>query len=302
MAETATQCDNMFGNKLYQIRARSALPILVRQAASGYPIYYEALASELSMPNPRNLNYVLGSIGTTLNELSGKHGWGKIPHIQSLTINQQRRLPGEGFEGFLAEKTSEYRNLSLANKRAYLAAYWHEIYAYPYWADILETCELSPASPDARDIVTEAKIGMSGGGGEGEEHRRLKAWVANSPELVGLPVTAGVTKEAPLPSGDKIDVLFHTTSRLVAVEVKSSISNEVDLTRGLFQCVKYRSVMEAERGFCGARHSVEALLVVGRSFPAALRALQNSLGVQVVELLGEHPVNRTAGFGKPLVY
>ncbi|WP_158665357.1 hypothetical protein [Sinorhizobium fredii] len=131
MAETASQCDNMFGKRLYQIRARCALPILARQAASRKPIYYEALAVELAMPNPRNLNYVLGSIGTTLNELSRKHGWGEIPQIQSLVINQHRRLPGHGFEGFLAEKMSVYRNLSVMEKRAYLDAYWHEIYAYP---------------------------------------------------------------------------------------------------------------------------------------------------------------------------
>ncbi|WP_158665356.1 hypothetical protein [Sinorhizobium fredii] len=91
-----------------------------------------------------------------------------------------------------------------------------------------------------------------------------------------------------MPSGDKIDVLFDAPGRLVAVEVKSSISNDVDLTRGLFQCVKYRAVMEAERGVSGARHSVDALVVVGRRFPAALRALQNSLGVQVVEILDRH--------------
>src|SRR4051794_30556303 len=119
----------MFGNKLYQTRARSALPILMRQAGSRKPIYYEALAAELGMPNPRNLNYVLGSIGTTLNELSAKGSLGEIPHIQSLVINQHRRVPGHGFEGFLTERVGEYRSLSLAEKRAYLDAYWHEIYA-----------------------------------------------------------------------------------------------------------------------------------------------------------------------------
>ncbi|MFN3425668.1 MAG: hypothetical protein ACK40C_13280 [Novosphingobium meiothermophilum] len=126
MAETASQTDNMFGDKLYQVRARQALPILVRQALSRKPIFYKALAAELGMPNPRNLNYVLGSIGTTLNELASDPEWGEIPHIQSLVINQQRRLPGEGFEGFLAQRMKEYQKLSLAEKRAYLDAYWHE--------------------------------------------------------------------------------------------------------------------------------------------------------------------------------
>lgn len=288
MAETASQTDNMFGDKLYQTRARQALPILVRQALSRKPIFYEALAAELGMPNPRNLNYVLGSVGTTLNELASDPDWGAIPHIQSLVINQHRRLPGEGFEGFLAERMAGYQKLSLTEKRAYLDAYWHEVYAYPYWRDVLEACELTPATDPAADIVEKAKTGKSGGGGEGEEHRALKEYVANNANVVGLPSNARATKEAPLPSGDKIDVLFDIPKGLVAVEVKSKISNEVDLARGLFQCVKYCAVMEAERGSKGARYSVDAMLVVGRTFPERLRSLQNSLGVQVLEILDRH--------------
>jgi hypothetical protein len=285
VTETALQTPNMFGDKLYQTRARMALPILVRQAASGQPIFYEALAVELGMPNPRNLNFVLGSIGTTLNELSVNPELGKIPHIQSLVINQDRKLPGEGFQGFLAERMKEYQNLSLADKRAYLKAYWHDVYAYPFWRNVLEACKLTPASDDAAsDILEKAKTGKSGGGGEGEEHRSLKEYVANNPSIVGMPANSRGKTEAPLPSGDKIDVLFEEPKRLVAIEVKSKISNDVDLIRGLFQCIKYRAVMEAERGFKGARFSIDAALVVGRAFPESLRSLQNSLVVRVIVL------------------
>lgn len=286
MAETGRQAKNLFGDKLYQVRARKALPILVRQASSRKPIFYEALAVELEMPNPRNLNFVLGSIGTTLNELSVDPGWGEIPHIQALVINQQRKLPGSGFESFLARRMKEYQRFSLAEKRAYLDAFCHEIYAYPYWTDVLEVCDLVPATIGSASIIAKAKTGKGGGGGEGEEHRILKERVATNPSLIGLPhnIVNGTT-EAPLPSGDRLDVLFHTQKRQVAVEVKSRISNDVDLIRGLFQCVKYRAVMEAERGFAGARHSIEVLLVVGRPLPKNLYPLQSSLGVQVVEIL-----------------
>ena len=37
---------------LYQRRAFSALPLLVRQAEAGRTIHYEQLARELGMPNP----------------------------------------------------------------------------------------------------------------------------------------------------------------------------------------------------------------------------------------------------------
>lgn len=70
MTDTAKVAEPLSGDKLYQQRARSALPLLVMQAISSTPIIYEDLAHELQMPNPMNLNYVLGSIGQTLLNLS----------------------------------------------------------------------------------------------------------------------------------------------------------------------------------------------------------------------------------------
>ena len=286
MAATASQTKSMFGDQLYQQRARLALPILVRQAAAQKPIFYEALANELGMPNPRNLNWVLGSVGVTLQELGRRVGWNRdIPHIQSLVINQRDRLPGSGFEGFLADRLKGYQSLSPAGKRAYLDGYWHEIFAYPRWNEVLNACGLVPATTDAAELVEKAKTGRSGGGGEGPEHLALKEFVRDNPRIVGLP--SGFPRgfvEAPLPSGDKLDVLFHARNRMLAVEVKSRISNVVDLTRGLFQCVKYRAVMEAERAFKSDSYRIDAVLVVGRSFPDGLKPLQNSLGVEVVEV------------------
>lgn len=62
----------IWGNKLYQQRARMALPILIRQAESQEPILYSNLALEMGMPNPRNLDYVLGCIGQTIEYLNKK--------------------------------------------------------------------------------------------------------------------------------------------------------------------------------------------------------------------------------------
>ncbi|MES2175446.1 MAG: hypothetical protein V4523_16055 [Pseudomonadota bacterium] len=286
MKATASQTKNMFGNQLYQQRARQALPILLRQAATQKPIFYEALANELGMPNPRNLNWVLGSVGVTLQELGRKLGWNRdIPHIQSLVINQRDRLPGSGFEGFLADRVKGYHDFSSAEKRAYLDGYWHDIFAYPRWNEVLNACGLTPSTTNAANIVDDARTGRSGGGGEGPEHLALKEFVRDNPSVVGLPTGfPRGTVEAPLPSGDKLDVLFFARNTMLAVEVKSRISNTVDLTRGLFQCVKYQAVMEAERGFKGSTYSIHAVLVVGREFPDILKPLQNSLGVEVVEV------------------
>lgn len=158
--------------------------------------------------------------------------------------------------------------------------------AYPRWNDVLEACGLATTQSNAAEIIEEAKNGRSGGGGEGPEHLALKKFVRDNPRVVGLPhgFPCGTT-EAPLPSGDRLDVLFYARSKMLAVEVKSNKSNNIDLERGLFQCVKYRAVMEAERAFKGGRYSINAVLVVGKGFPSTLKPLQNSLGVEVIEVI-----------------
>ena len=282
----------MFGTKSYQERARRALPILVRQARSKKPIYYEALANELSMPNPRNLNFVLGSVGATLNELAAKKHWNEeIPHIQSLVINQRERLPGYGFDGFLADKLANYQNLTRTEKRAYLDGYWIDIFAYPYWSDVLEECGLEDTDGDASAVIERGKRGAGGGGGEGPEHEALKLFIRDNPSSVGLPLNFPPgTAETPLPSGDRVDVLFSNPEKMLGVEVKSSISNDADLIRGLFQCVKYRAVMKAERGFKSAIYSVDAVLAIGKPLPHQLHALRNSLGIRVIEFDQTRPL------------
>lgn len=283
MAETASTAQNMDGDKLYQQRARKALPILARQASAEAPIYYENLAQELGMPNPRNLNYVLGSIGVTLEQLA-KRSNTKIPPIQSLVINQAQGIPGAGFDEFLAEQHVEYGRLLPRQKKRYLKAYWaKDIYPYD-WNKVLKELHLEPLKSDLSDLLNQASVGAGGGGGEGPEHRALKEYVSQNPQIVGLPAqTTNGQMEYPLPSGDRIDVVFRYRNRIVAAEVKSSLSNDVDITRGLFQCVKYRAVIEARDAFEATDSDVEAILILGRAMPKNLVPLRNQLGVRVIE-------------------
>ena len=88
---TAKISEPISGDKAYQVRARAAFPLLVRQAQAGVPVFYSDLAEELGMPNPRNLNYVLGSIGQSLERLS-KAWKTKVPPIQCLVVNKSTRL------------------------------------------------------------------------------------------------------------------------------------------------------------------------------------------------------------------
>ena len=271
---TGYKAKGIEGEALYQQRAREVLPVLVRQAKAAQKIYYGDLAEEIGIPNSRNLNYVLGSIGQTLQELGDKWG-GKIPPIQSIVVNRATGLPGEGFYDFLpAGRTAKQKEVLV---KAALA----QVFAYPHWDLVLSSLKLKPSEP-ARKLVEAAR--RFGSGGESKQHLALKNFVAHNPSCIGLSPQVGDGRtEYSLPSGDCLDVLFLTKKAWIAVEVKSVISPINDLARGLFQCVKYLAVLDAWRGFEGDSRDRRALLVLEGELPQRLIPLRNTLGVKVIE-------------------
>lgn len=279
MAETAQTATDIHGNGLYHERARRALPLLVRQAEAGEPIEYGSLASELGMPNARNLNFPLGSIGTTLEQLAKR--WRQpIPPLQCLVVNKHTGLPGEGIGWFIV-KAEDFRRLPLSRRRDIVRAELAKVFAYPRWREVLEALKLPPPPAAVSDTLLKAAGGRRGG--ESEAHRRLKHFVLTHPEALEL--TAGLPGEAeqPLASGDCLDVSFPGGSEWIGVEVKSRISDEADILRGIFQCVKYRAVMEAMQIAAGRARSVRVMLVLEGDLPPSLRAAQHALNIDVVE-------------------
>ncbi len=279
MAETAQIATDIHGSGLYHQRAREALPLLVRQAESGEPIEYGSLAVELGMPNARNLNYPLGSIGTTLQQLS-KRWREKIPPLQCVVVNKSTGLPGEGIGWFIVS-AKDFGRLPLSRRREVVRAELAKVFAYPRWREVLRTLELPPPPP----AVSAGLLKAAGArrGGESEAHRRLKHFVLAHPAMIGLPPGSPGRVEHPLPSGDCLDVFFPGSGEWVGVEVKSSISDEADLLRGLFQCIKYRAVMEAMQVVTGGARAARVVLVLEGRLPKSLRAARHVLGVEVME-------------------
>lgn len=267
------------GNKLYQQRARIVLPILVRQAEANRTVYYEALAQEVNMPNPRTLNYPLDCIGRTLLELSDR--WqSDIPPIEGLVVNKTTRLPGPGFDGFLEKDGGSWKTKD--ERKALIKIAWAKIYAYPYWREILSELQLDMTTNTAQHVIE--KAGHTGGEGEGADHFALKEYVRLNPQSSGLINSEGPGEaEYCLPSGDRIDVLFNYRKVIHAVEVKPFNSAEADLARGLFQCVKYRAVLQANARYKHDMRIISVCLVLGGSLPVTLIPLRNSLGVDVIE-------------------
>ncbi|NOY73142.1 MAG: hypothetical protein GXP14_12360 [Gammaproteobacteria bacterium] len=285
MTDTAEIAEPLSGDKLYQQRARKALPLLVRQARASTPITYEDLAHELNMPNPRNLNYVLGSIGQTLLNLS-KHWNINIPPIQCLVVNKNTRLPGEGVGWFITD-LSHYKKLSNKQRRQLVNAELQKIYAFDKWSDVLNTLGLNTDQSDFKKL--NKKASQLKGGGEGPEHKKLKTFVANNPQIFGLPSSSGPgEKEHSLPSGDSLDVFFVHRKEHIGIEVKPHISDSADITRGLYQCVKYQAVLEARQAANGEPQNVRTILVLGGELPDELVPLKNVLGIEVYEKVNAH--------------
>jgi hypothetical protein len=278
--ETAKAAQPIMGNKLYQQRARKAFPILVRQALAGTPILYSDLANEIEMTNPRNLNYVLGSIGKAIKNLSEK--WSEeIPPIQCLVINKHTGIPGKGI-GWFITNVNNFSQLPRKQQRQLIKVELQKIFLYQKWPQVLQEFSLEPSKIKLDEMITQVPIIK--GGSESNEHRELKEYLAKHPEIVGLPKYVGIgQKEYPLPSGDTLDVFFCRESEHIGIEIKSIISTTADIVRGIFQCVKYRAVIEAKQSALGLPQNARVVLILGGAFPNELRSLKNILGVEVID-------------------
>lgn len=119
------------------------------------------------------------------------------------------------------------------------------------------------------------------GCGEGHEHKALKEYVLKHPELVGALTGEVGQAEYSLRSGDKLDVYFPASK--IAVEVKSKISNDEDIERGLFQCVKYKATLDAMDKVDGITPQNKVVLVLGGKMEKPHKKVQKKLGITVIE-------------------
>ena len=128
-----------------------------------------------------------------------------------------------------------------------------------------------------------------GAGGEGEEHKALKEFISNHPESIGIKKVKKKATEYGLLSGDSLDVYFECGNNVhYAIEVKPMSSPESDLLRGVFQCVKYKSVMDAMRVVDNGNYENRTLLVLAGEMTDFVRQVANDLGVKYIEKFNGH--------------
>ena len=163
------------------------------------------------------------------------------PLLNVLLVQQGDKMPSEGAGPFMADYLDDPR-LADSEFRAQDPQAWrvaceriaNDVYAFDDWDGVYRDTfgePLPPPSPpqgSERDGIQHARSG------EGPRHRALRLWVRDHPGAIRRSY-AGFRSatEVVLESADRVDVVYYGSRLTVAIEVKSSDSDESDLRRGI---------------------------------------------------------------------
>lgn len=218
--------------------ALKMIPILIRWAYGAWntPHYYSDLSKVVGYKSYR-IGGILGEVQDIINELKAKRSE-DIPTLNGLVQLKDTGLPNDGFDYVIPN----YSKLSSASKRGEVNKLNKEAHQYN-WTWVLEELELPTSNINTYQLSIQ-----NSGSGEGIEHKRLKEHIEKYPEQIGIRNVVFSETEHILLSGDRVDVYFECSNNThYAVEVKPRSSDEADIRRGIFQCIKYKAVMDAER-------------------------------------------------------
>ena len=258
-----------------------ALRMLIEATHKGEPfVTYGDIADEIHAKLrgkkifPTHIGKVAGSMMDKILKLDSN-----APLINAL-ITRSDGLPGDGFSDYLAK----WKTVSKSQKFKIVKRERKKVRSYPDW-EKLEKKLFGPPVPIKRlNQISKEKDGNGpdgrhGGAPESEEHKKLKEWVRRNPQNIGLPQSFDQGRvEVELESADIVDVMFTNGDQFAVVEVKSCRSGDGDLKRGIYQCVKYRAVKEAQEQ--PVKTSVRAILVTERDLPSKLQELARLLRVK----------------------
>ena len=278
--------------------ARYTLALLLQHIHDGDEpfVTYGAIARLLQtkLKIPRVFPTHIGSVAGTMMDLIEEEE-AQAPLINAL-VTRPNGIPGKGFGGYYnrrirREGERTWDKLPRGRKLEVVAEVRAEVRRYPGWDALYATLfgAAPPKAPkpkrykerDGKPADTDRPIGK----GESPEHKKLKDWAVKNPAALGLARGVRGTPEKGLLSGDRIDVLFTDGASFVAVEVKSMLSTDDDLRRGVYQCVKYRAVVEAQESPVSV--AVRTMLLTERDLPDDLKTRARELGV----LLKVHAIN-----------
>ena len=263
-----------------------AIPILIRWAQNNITNnYYGDLLKELGYKSRCSfIGQILGGIHEVLNALSQKPEFKKshirIPSLNVLCKNKAIGLPSDGF----VVVSAEYSSLSLEMKRIVVDGYISETVNFEYWDEVLRALELKPSVVYSKTDEDNIRKGGHSRYTESEFHKRLKKHIAQNPKSIKISNVVSAENETILLSGDRLDVYFELKDKTrIAVEVKSRISPDDDILRGIYQCIKYKAVLDAENRIHGNPFKNRAILVIEGKLSESNFQIMKSLGVEVIQ-------------------
>ena len=237
---------------------------LIATALNGSTMTYGTVQAKLQSEVGFSSFYAV-RIGFVVGELMNRilNVDANSPLINVLAVNQKTNLPSKGINGYMAKyfhnsrlespdyrlrypkKWRNYFDRAAAEVYATSSAEWAALYKKVFRENLRkgELADVRKKGHNGKEVDFGAGPGKYGSGGEGKYHKSLRLWVKDNPDKVRRSyVGARTDTEFHLDSGDRIDVVYHLENRTIVLEVKSRISNDVDLLRGVYQCIKYRAV------------------------------------------------------------
>lgn len=284
------------GDRWTEATARNIFPLLVWCAENEKKITYGQLDEEIQRRGwGHHVNVVVyghpaGAIGNALLETEQETG-NKIPPLNSLVVNAKSGIPGSGCDYYLTTYLDDKpkKKLTDEQRKAMAEEAMKEVWQFDGWREMLIRYGFQPLQGDIPALRTEesqkkapTKSGWSSEP-ESEAHRLLKEWVAENPQILKSKIPFHVGHiEWLFASADCVDVMFEHEEGCIAVEVKSEISNDADLERGIYQCIKYQALLRAELKASGIIPNGTAILVIARQLPSQLQELADLLSVKVL--------------------
>lgn len=257
---------------------RKIIPILVGWAKKKETHHtYGDLNRLLGYQDGRNssIGHQLGCIKLVFKRLEKEADLGEIPTLNALASNSTTGLPSEGF----SYVHPDYDKMDSIEKQVFVENANNAALNYGQWDYVLSLLGLKPCLCETD--MDKIRSGAFGIGGEGEEHKKMKQFIASHPESLNEQISGKGVCEHILLSGDRLDVFFPKSN--VVVEVKPKSAPDADILRGLFQCVKYKAILEAEAEVKGEIPYNKVILVIGGTLSESNKNVQECLDIKVIE-------------------
>ena len=273
--------NSVVGTPRSQELVRKTIPILVGWAKRrATDKTYGDLICALGYTRYSGIGSILGNVELVLRKLRKVKGYEDVPTLNALVKSSKTDIPSHGFE-FVYDN---YGKLSDIEKKIFIAGINESAYNYSKWDAVLHELGLKNAILLPQKQLDAIKNMQYGYGGEGIEHKTLKEYICHNPEILKLQNTVLRETEYTLPSGDRLDVFFKLEDGThVAIEVKPSSSPELDIIRGIFQCVKYQAVMEAFKKIECKKREIKVILLIARDLSSQEKLLAEELEISYIE-------------------